>query len=74
MRSHVDLHSSRYATVHFTPSLVDRLLLRRSYERGAELVGGRWCWIGGGWVGAIVERALVEAYRDQIVARATAPP
>lgn len=70
----VELHRRDHATVITTPSLVERLIGRRSTERCAFLVGGRWCWLSGERVTGRAERLLVDAHRDLIVARATAPP
>ncbi len=78
MRVSVELHTRDYATVHYAPSLLDRLLLRRSRERAAVYDGLLWRWVGGHMVDdPVVLRSLIDALRDRIVARlvrATAPP
>ena len=75
----VDYHGLNTATVYFVPSLVERLVGRRMRQREAICThrpggGLRWRWYDGSDVGAPTARALTEAYRAAIVARATSPP
>ncbi len=75
MRVAIDLHRRDFATVVYTPSPIDRFIGRRSREHCAFFNGRVWCWLTGAEIRDLrVLRALTEALRDLIVARATAPP
>lgn len=75
MKVSVELHRARFATVIWTPSLAERAIGKRQQQRCAELVGATWRWTDGSDIDETrVQRALDNARRDLIVAKATAPP
>lgn len=81
MRVSVDIHRHDFATVVFTPSLVERLIGKRSREHCVFWNGRAWSWLTGAVVEDLrvlraIERALVERIKARIAraAQATAPP
>lgn len=68
-------HGRDTATVYFTPSLFERLLLRRSRERVAVMTrlhygGLRWRWLDGSDVPGDVWCVCTDAYRSAVAQRA----
>jgi len=77
MNISVELHRADQATVIFTPTLVERLIGRRSQERCAFRTyavrgGNSWRWLNGDPVGPRIARKLDAAHRDLLVQRASA--
>ncbi len=80
MRIVVEFYRADYASVMFVPSIVERILGKRTEERHAlRGAGALWQWDAAGqFVGDRVQRALERAWcragRPSSVVKATAPP